>query len=151
MAPLSQEVQSVSSCSPPHLGPAIAEMNSIWYRLWLYQKLGSGPPSLLLAKGNRLRRLPALIKVGLMRHCNSVWRLGGVSVLVIRCCIMHRSYYGTYIQFLLQGYSRVVVTTWGHDPTVVLVSNLLLTVNDALTHSAVLVQVRGCGFCIWGR
>ncbi|XP_064382636.1 protein FAM91A1-like isoform X2 [Halichondria panicea] len=110
MAPLSQEVQSVSSCSPPHLGPAIAEMNSIWYRLWLYQKLGSGPPSLLLAKGNRLRRLPALIK----------------------------------------GYSRVVVTTWGHDPTVVLVSNLLLTVNDALTHSAVLVQVRGCGFCIWG-
>lgn len=63
MAPLSQEVQSVSSCSPPHLGPAIAEMNSIWFKLWLYKKLGSGPPSLLLAKGNRLRKLPALIKV----------------------------------------------------------------------------------------
>ncbi len=38
------------------------------------------------------------------------------------------------------------MTTWGHDPAVVLVSNLLLTVNDALTHSAVLVQVRECGF-----
>ena len=63
MSPLSQEVQSVSSCSPPHLGPAIAEMNSIWFKLWFYKKLGSGPPSLLLAKGNRLRKLPAVIKV----------------------------------------------------------------------------------------
>ena len=40
-----------------------------------------------------------------------------------------------------QGYSRVLVTTWGHDPTSVFASNLLLTVNDALTHSAVLIQV----------
>lgn len=38
------------------------------------------------------------------------------------------------------------MTTWGHDPAVVLVSNLLLTVNDALTHSAVLVQV--CVVCV---
>ena len=36
----------------------------------------------------------------------------------------------------------MLVTTWGHDPTSVFVSNLLLTVNDALTHSAVLIQVR---------
>ena len=43
---------------------------------------------------------------------------------------------------VLQGFTRVLVTTWGHDPTSVVVSNLLLTVNDALTHSAVLVQVR---------
>ena len=33
------------------------------------------------------------------------------------------------------------MTSWGHDPTSVYVSNLLLTVNDALTHSAVLIQV----------
>jgi len=39
----------------------------------------------------------------------------------------------------------VLVTTWGHDPTIVYVSNLLLTVNDALTHSAVFIQVRGTG------
>lgn len=63
MAPLSQEVQSVSSCLPPHLGPAVAEMNSIWFKLWLYCKLSCGPPSLLLAKGYRLRKLPEFIKV----------------------------------------------------------------------------------------
>ena len=63
MAPLSQEVQLVSSCSPPHLGPAIAEMNSIWFKLWLYVKLGSGPISLLLAQGTRLRTLPKFIRV----------------------------------------------------------------------------------------
>lgn len=126
MAPLSQEVQSVSSCWPPHLGPAIAEMNSIWCRLWLYHKLGSGPPSLLLAKGNRLRKLPALIKVNTARSLLK-------QVYCDRVCLR------------LQGYSRVVVTTWGHDPAVVLLSNLLLTVNDALTHSAVLVQV--CVVC----
>lgn len=63
MAPLSQEVQLVSSCSPPHLGPAIAEMNSVWFKLWLYVKLGSGPISLLLAKGTRLRTLPKFIRV----------------------------------------------------------------------------------------
>lgn len=45
----------------------------------------------------------------------------------------------------MQQYTRVLVTTWGHDPTSVFVSNLLLTVNDALTHSAVLIQVSiGC-------
>lgn len=43
--------------------------------------------------------------------------------------------------YLVQGYTRVLVTTWGHDPTSVFVSNLLLTVNDALTHSSVLIQV----------
>ena len=53
----------MSSCTPPHLGPAVAEMNGIWFKLWLYCKLGCGPPSLLLAKGNRLRKLPEFIKV----------------------------------------------------------------------------------------
>ena len=66
MAPLSQEVQLLSSCVPPHLGPPVAEMNSIWFKLWLYNKLGCGPPSLLLAKGNRLRRIPGFIKVSLI-------------------------------------------------------------------------------------
>ena len=34
-----------------------------------------------------------------------------------------------------------MVTTWGHDPGIVPVSNVLLALNDALAHSAVLVQV----------
>ena len=63
MAPLSQEVHSIASCLPPHLGPPVPEMNSVWFKLWLYSKLGSGPPSLLLAKGTRLRRLPQFLKV----------------------------------------------------------------------------------------
>lgn len=33
------------------------------------------------------------------------------------------------------------MTSWGHDGAVVSVTNLLITLNDALTHSAVLVQV----------
>ena len=63
MAPLSQEVRSLSSCQPPHLGPPVPEMNSIWFKLWLYQRLGDGPPSVLLAKGTRLRKLPPFLKV----------------------------------------------------------------------------------------
>ena len=35
------------------------------------------------------------------------------------------------------------MTTWGHDPGVIGTSNILLTLNDALTHSAVLVQGHG--------
>ncbi|CAI8043415.1 Protein FAM91A1 [Geodia barretti] len=103
MAPLSQEVQTISSCVPPHVGPAVSEVTSIWFKLWLYSKLGSGPHSILLSRGTRLRRLPSVLK----------------------------------------GYHRVLVTSWGHDPTSVYVSNLLLTVNDALTHSAVLIQATG--------
>ena len=34
-----------------------------------------------------------------------------------------------------------MITTWGHDPGIVSVSNVLLALNDALSHSAVLVQV----------
>ena len=119
MAPLSEEVQTISSCVPPHLGPAVSEVTSIWFKLWLYSKLGTGPHSILLSRGTRLRRLPAVLKVVMssLHHCDSRMFL------------------------LCQGYHRVLVTSWGHDPTSVYLSNLLLTVNDALTHSAVLIQV----------
>ncbi|KAK3600385.1 hypothetical protein CHS0354_016001 [Potamilus streckersoni] len=103
MAPLSYEIRPVSSCTPQHLGPAIPEVNSVWFKFYIYCLTGCGPPSLLLVKGNRLRRLPSV--------------------------------------FL--EYDRLLVTTWGHDPAVIATSNVLLTLNDALTHSAVLVQVHG--------
>lgn len=51
MAPLSREIRPITSMEPPHLGPAIPEVNSAWFKLFLYQKTGYGPPSLLLAKG----------------------------------------------------------------------------------------------------
>lgn len=41
----------------------------------------------------------------------------------------------------LQVYDRLLITSWGHDPGVVPTSNVLTMLNDALTHSAVLIQV----------
>lgn len=104
MAPLSNEIRPVASCSPPHIGPAIPEVSSIWFKLYLYHKTQSGPPSLLLVKGTRIRRLPKIF----------------------------------------QAFDRLLVTTWDHDPSIVPMSNVLLTLNDALTHSAVLVQAYSC-------
>lgn len=36
----------------------------------------------------------------------------------------------------------MLITSWGHDPGVVPTSNVLTMLNDALTHSAVLIQVK---------
>ncbi|XP_070555976.1 protein FAM91A1-like isoform X1 [Ptychodera flava] len=103
MAPLSNEIRPVSSCTPQHIGPAIPEVNSVWFKLYIYSLVGSGPSTLLLVKGTRLRRLPEIF----------------------------------------QDYERLLITTWGHDPGIVSTSNVLLTLNDALTHSAVLIQAHG--------
>uniref|UniRef100_A0AAZ3RC00 FAM91A1 n=1 Tax=Oncorhynchus tshawytscha TaxID=74940 RepID=A0AAZ3RC00_ONCTS len=102
MAPLSNEIRPISSCTPQHIGPAIPEVSSIWFKLYLYHVTGQGPPSLLLSKGSRLRKLPDIFQV----------------------------------------YDRLLITSWGHDPGVVPSSNVLTMLNDALTHSAVLIQVR---------
>ncbi|XP_049846407.1 protein FAM91A1 isoform X1 [Schistocerca gregaria] len=103
MAPLSKEIRPISSCMPPHLGPAIPEVNSVWFKLFIYYITGYGPPSLLLVKGSRIKRLPAVF-------CK---------------------------------YEKLLVTTWGHDPGVLPVSNIIFTLNEALCHSAVLVQAYG--------
>ncbi|XP_060077726.1 protein FAM91A1-like [Ylistrum balloti] len=103
MAPLSYEIKPVSSCTPQHIGPAVPEVNSVWFKLFLYSLTKCGPPSLLLVKGTKLRKLPT---------------------------IFHE-------------YDKLLVTTWGHDPAVIATSNILLTLNDALSHSAVFVQAHG--------
>ncbi|KAJ7374980.1 hypothetical protein OS493_001707 [Desmophyllum pertusum] len=103
MAPLSNEIRPVTSCCPPHFGPAVPEVNSVWFKLFIYDQVKSGPPSLLLVKGTRLRWLPKIF----------------------------------------EDYERLMITTWGHDPGIVPVSNVLLALNDALSHSAVLVQAHG--------
>uniref|UniRef100_A0A668VRQ6 Family with sequence similarity 91 member A1 n=1 Tax=Oreochromis aureus TaxID=47969 RepID=A0A668VRQ6_OREAU len=103
MAPLSNEIRPISSCTPQHIGPAIPEVSSIWFKLYLYHVTGQGPPSLLLSKGSRLRKLPDIFQV----------------------------------------YDRLLITSWGHDPGVVPTSNVLTMLNDALTHSAVLIQGHG--------
>uniref|UniRef100_A0A8C8DJ87 Family with sequence similarity 91 member A1 n=1 Tax=Oryzias sinensis TaxID=183150 RepID=A0A8C8DJ87_9TELE len=103
MAPLSNEIRPISSCTPQHIGPAIPEVSSIWFKLYVYHVTGQGPPSLLLSKGSRLRKLPEIFQV----------------------------------------YDRLLITSWGHDPGVVPTSNVLTMLNDALTHSAVLIQGHG--------
>ena len=45
------------------------------------------------------------------------------------------------VVFLFQSFERLQITTWGHDPAVVPTSNVLISLNDALSHSPVLVQV----------
>uniref|UniRef100_A0A2I3MDL0 Family with sequence similarity 91 member A1 n=1 Tax=Papio anubis TaxID=9555 RepID=A0A2I3MDL0_PAPAN len=103
MAPLTNEIRPVSSCTPQHIGPAIPEVSSVWFKLYIYHITGQGPPSLLLSKGTRLRKLPDIF----------------------------------------QSYDRLLITSWGHDPGVVPTSNVLTMLNDALTHSAVLIQGHG--------
>ncbi|XP_016105914.1 protein FAM91A1-like [Sinocyclocheilus grahami] len=54
----------------------------------------------------------------------------------------------TLTAFLMMGnlspaYDRLLITSWGHDPGVVPSSNVLTMLNDALTHSAVLIQGHG--------
>ncbi|XP_067934603.1 protein FAM91A1-like [Watersipora subatra] len=100
MAPLSNEIRSVSSCIPQHFGPAIPEVSSVWFKLFIYELTHSGPPTLLLPRGSKLHKLPPVF----------------------------------------QKHERCQVTTWGHDPSVLPTSNLLLNLHDCLAHSAVLVQ-----------
>uniref|UniRef100_A0A2K5NB65 FAM91 C-terminal domain-containing protein n=1 Tax=Cercocebus atys TaxID=9531 RepID=A0A2K5NB65_CERAT len=103
MAPLTNETWPVSSCTPQHIGPAIPEVSSVWFKLYIYHIAGQGPPSVLLSKGTRLRKLPDIF----------------------------------------QSYDRLLITSWDHDPEVVPTSNVLKMLNDALTHSAVLIQGHG--------
>jgi len=55
-------------CFFQHIGPAIPEVSSIWFKLYLYSVTGQGPPSLLLSKGSRLRKLPDIFQVSLSIH-----------------------------------------------------------------------------------
>jgi hypothetical protein len=40
----------------------------------------------------------------------------------------------------LYPYDRLMITTWGHESTIVNTSNVLMALNEALSHSAVLLQ-----------
>lgn len=102
MAPLSMEIRP-STALPPFWGPPIPEFTSPWFKLFLYNLTQQGPPTLLLAKGMRLRRLPKVFR----------------------------------------RFDRVLITPWGHDSGLVPSTNALITLNEALTHSALMVQGYG--------
>jgi hypothetical protein len=51
MAPMKNDLRPLRGCFPPHLGPSVPEMSSVWFKMFVYHMTGSGPPSLLLPKG----------------------------------------------------------------------------------------------------
>lgn len=61
MAPLCKEVTPITSINPPHLGAAHSEINTFWFKLFLYHIIGIGPPTVLFVKGTRVRRLPRIL------------------------------------------------------------------------------------------
>ena len=60
MAPLTHQLRVLGdpSLCPPVLGPGLPELASAWYKLYLYDLIGEGPPSLLIPKGWKIRCLP---------------------------------------------------------------------------------------------
>lgn len=67
MAPYSSSGEAQNSpplCtdSPFHFGPAVPEMNSFWFKLYLYNLIDDGPVSLLMPKGYRLQNLPKIFR-----------------------------------------------------------------------------------------
>ncbi|CAL8135325.1 unnamed protein product [Orchesella dallaii] len=58
MAPLSYEVTPICCDTLPHFGPIIPQINSVWFKLFLYSVTNSGPTSLLMPKGSILYELP---------------------------------------------------------------------------------------------
>mmetsp|Transcript_17051 Transcript_17051/g.23719 ORF Transcript_17051/g.23719 Transcript_17051/m.23719 type:complete len:724 (-) Transcript_17051:23-2194(-) len=67
MAPISCETHAIHSAVPPHFGPTIAEVNSVWFRLFLYHRAKSGPPSILYPRGSRVKHLPQIFQ-----RCNQL-------------------------------------------------------------------------------
>eukprot|EP01100_Stratorugosa_tubuloviscum_P009482 TRINITY_DN3982_c0_g1_i2.p1 TRINITY_DN3982_c0_g1~~TRINITY_DN3982_c0_g1_i2.p1 ORF type:complete len:732 (-),score=274.06 TRINITY_DN3982_c0_g1_i2:51-2246(-) len=58
IAPMSHGTHIISSPVPFHFGAPIWEVNSPWFRLFLYKLLSSGPPAKLIPRGSRLTNLP---------------------------------------------------------------------------------------------
>lgn len=61
MAPLNKETPLLSSPKLPHIGPPIPEVNSVWFKLYLYHKTSYGPPSLLLVRGKFMCKTKLLL------------------------------------------------------------------------------------------
>ena len=87
MAPLSQEISPVSCSDPYHVGPFIPEMNSPWFKLYLYKTLGRGPPSMLLCKGFRLRHLPTMF-LEYEKLLVTCWGHDSIVVSTYSCLVM---------------------------------------------------------------
>ena len=68
MAPLTHELRALTNHSPANLGPSLPELASPWFKFYIYHKTGSGPPSLLLPKGWKIRSLPKPLQSSAVLH-----------------------------------------------------------------------------------
>ncbi|XP_065169343.1 protein FAM91A1 [Atheta coriaria] len=101
MAPLSKEVRTIYSLNPPHLGPAVPEVNTLWFKLFIYHMTGYGPPSLLLKKGVVLKQVPRIF-FGFSRLLITQW-LHEPAVIPI-ANILHVNAALQYSSVLIQAY-----------------------------------------------
>ncbi|XP_022920687.1 protein FAM91A1 [Onthophagus taurus] len=111
MAPLSKDVKTISSLNPPHLGPAVPEVNSLWFKMFVYHKTGYGPPTLFLTKGTVLKQLPRMF-LGFSRLLVTAW-LHEPAVIPIENVL--------HVNAALQ-YSPVMIQAYGvHRPATIAV------------------------------
>jgi hypothetical protein len=57
MAPIASE-STITAAVPLHFGPIVPEVNSPWFKMFLYHEAKTGPPSALYPKGYRVTHLP---------------------------------------------------------------------------------------------
>ncbi|KAI1308996.1 Protein FAM91A1 [Halotydeus destructor] len=100
VAPFSRETKLLPFSDLPHLGPPSLAATCPWFKLYLYSKTQSGPPSLLLARGSRLSTLPEV----------------------------------------LLPFDHLLVTPWGRDAATIRTTSALFSINEAVAHSALLIQ-----------
>lgn len=62
MAPIGVDSAPVCTIHPFIYGPPVAEFNTPWFRMFACAMARSGPPSILYAKGSRVRRIPTVFR-----------------------------------------------------------------------------------------
>lgn len=109
LCPLSNETKLINTYSRshgvPHFGSSSSLINSIWFKLFLYERTKFGPPSLFLTKGYRLLVFPIEIfgqfdnlLITPMNKDSLVVNIGNALELI--------NDYLNYSPLLIQGYSN---------------------------------------------
>ena len=79
MAPIGADARGIGTDAPPHFGPPSPAAVSPWFSLFLYHTLGRGPPSVLIPRGTKLRRVPPVLRA--YEHVRvEIWGGDGVTI-----------------------------------------------------------------------
>jgi len=103
-----------------------SQVNSVWFKLFLYAVTKFGPPTVLLARGTRLRRLPASFDV----------RSGGT---LTNDRSTNRSFYFRIVSGM-KDFDELLATPWDQEAQILPAATALVQLNDLLLDGAVLVQ-----------